>query len=43
MADDPVKMLLRTHHRPEMAHDIGIVELRQCGVGDHLQRLAGLV
>ena len=38
---DPVKMLLRSDHRPEMAHDIGIVELRECRLGDHFQRFTG--
>ena len=40
---DPLEMLLRAHHRPEMADDIGIVELRQGRLGDHLERLAGRI
>ena len=40
---DPVEMLERAHHRPEMAADIGIVELRERRLGDHFQRLAGRI
>ena len=41
ICENPVEMLLRAHHRPEMADNIGIVELRQRCLGDHLQRFAG--
>ena len=40
-AHDPVEMLLRTHHRPEMPDDVGAFKLRQCRLGDHVQGLAG--
>ena len=38
-----IEMLTRAHHRPEMANDGGIIELRERGFGDHLQRFAGRV
>ena len=40
---DPVEMLLRTDHRPEVADDFGVVELGERGLGDHLQRFAGRI
>ena len=41
--DDPVEMLQRADHRPEVADHLGIVELRERRLGDHLERLAGRV
>ena len=38
---DPVEMLLRAHHRPEVADDFGSLELRERRLGDHLERFAG--
>ena len=34
---DAVKMLLRTDHRPEMPHDIGILELGKGRFGNHFK------
>jgi hypothetical protein len=41
--DDPVEMMQRADHRPEMADHLGIVELRERRLGDHLERLAGRI
>ena len=41
--DDAVEMLHRADHRPEVADHLGLVELRQGRLGDHLERLAGRV
>ncbi len=41
--DDPVEMRLRAHHRPEMPDHVGVVELAERRLGDHLERLAGRV
>jgi hypothetical protein len=40
-SQDPLEMRFAAHHRPEMAQRLDIVELRQRGLGDILQRLAG--
>ena len=39
----PVEMAVRTHHRPEMADGIDIVELGKAGLGDDIERLAGRI
>ncbi len=39
-AEDAIEMLLRPDHRPEVAHDIGVFELRHRRLGDHFQRFA---
>src|SRR5258708_2661254 len=33
-------MLLRTDHRPEVANDVGIIELGKRRLGDHFERFA---
>jgi len=43
LAHDAVEVLLAAHHRPEMADDLGVVELRERGLGDHFQRFAGRI
>ena len=43
LVHDAVKMLARADHRPEMPRDIGIVELRERRLGDHLERFAGRI
>ena len=43
LAHDPVKVLLRADHRPEVAVDLGPFELGQGGLGQHLQRFAGRI
>ena len=43
ICQNPVEMLLRAYHRPEMPDNVGIVELRQRGFGDHLQRFASRI
>ena len=40
---DPVEVVLRADHRPEVADDVGVVVLGERGLGDHLQRLAGRI
>ena len=37
---DPVEMLARADHWPEMADHIGVLKLGERGLGDHLQRLS---
>ena len=37
---DAVEMRFRSHHRPEMAHDLDIVELRNRRLGDIFECLA---
>ena len=41
LAHDPVKVLLRADHRPEMPDYVRAFELRQRGLGDGIQRFAG--
>ena len=38
---DPVEVLARADHRPEMPGNVGILELGERRLGDHLQRFAG--
>jgi hypothetical protein len=42
-AHDPVKMLLGTNHRPEVADNFRTFELRQGRFGQHLERFAGRI
>ena len=43
IGDDPVHVLQRPHHRPEMAVHRRVVELGQRRLGDHFQRLPGRI
>ena len=36
-------MLPAANHRPEMAYDIGILELREGRFGEHFERFAGRI
>ena len=41
ITQNPFQMLLRTDHRPEVAHHVCAFALGQGGLGDHLERFAG--
>jgi len=43
ISHDPVEMLLRADHRPEVADHLGPFELGERGLGDRLERFAGRV
>ena len=38
---NPFEVLAAANHRPEMAHDVGILELRERRLGEHLERFTG--
>lgn len=40
---DPVKVLLRADHRPEVADNVRPFELGKRRLGDHLKRFAGRI
>jgi len=43
LGQDPFEMLPAANHRPEVAYDIGILELREGRFGEHLERFAGRI
>ena len=43
LLQDALEMRLGPHHRPEMAHRLDVVKLRERRLGDVLQRLAGRI
>jgi hypothetical protein len=40
LGHDPVEVLARADHRPEMTDHLGPFELRERGLGQHLERFA---
>ena len=43
LGQDPFEMLPAANRRPEVAYDIGILELREGRFGEHFERFAGRI